>query len=139
MTLANSKNRQIQCTRERRGLILYLAADSGMRPKEYLAVADAAVRDQGVNATRAVERNGDKHPPYFGLRAPPPRRGYIARADYTQTVLSEPAHLIAVFDPNARRHVDDLSTSPYLAPHGVRWGPGDSFTPSARIAASFSR
>lgn len=59
--LANSKNRQIQCTRERRGLILYLAAASGMRPKEYLAVADAAVRDQGVNATRAVERNGDKH------------------------------------------------------------------------------
>ena len=35
-----------------------------------------------------------------------------------------PGHLIAVFDLKARRHVGDLSTSPYLAPHGVRWGPG---------------
>jgi hypothetical protein len=38
--LANSKNRQIQRTWERYRPILYLAADSGMRPQEYLAVAD---------------------------------------------------------------------------------------------------
>jgi integrase len=59
-TLANSKNRQIQRTWERYRPILYLAADSGMRPQEYLAVADAAVKDKGVYVTRAVERSGDK-------------------------------------------------------------------------------
>ena len=58
--LANSKNRQTQRTWERYRPILYLAADSGMRPQEYLAVADAAVRDKGVHVTRAVERSGDK-------------------------------------------------------------------------------
>jgi integrase len=58
--LANSKNRQIQRTWERYRPILYLAADSGMRPQEYLAVADAAVRDNGVHVARAVERSGDK-------------------------------------------------------------------------------
>jgi integrase len=58
--LANSKNQQIQRTWERYRPILYLAADSGMRPQEYLAVADAAVRDNGVHVARAVERSGDK-------------------------------------------------------------------------------
>lgn len=58
--LANSKNRQTQRTWERYRPILYLAANSGMRPQEYLAVADSAVRDKGVEVTRAVERGGDK-------------------------------------------------------------------------------
>jgi len=58
--LANSKNRRIQRTWERYRPVLYLAADSGMRPQEYLVVADAAVRDHGVHVTRAVERSGDK-------------------------------------------------------------------------------
>jgi DNA-binding beta-propeller fold protein YncE len=34
-----------------------------------------------------------------------------------------PGHLIAVFDLAARRHAGDFSTYPYLAPHGLRWGP----------------
>jgi YVTN family beta-propeller protein len=34
-----------------------------------------------------------------------------------------PGHLIAVFDLKARRHEGDFSTAPYLAPHGLRWGP----------------
>ncbi len=34
-----------------------------------------------------------------------------------------PGHLIAVFDLIARRHAGDFSTAPYLAPHGLRWGP----------------
>ena len=34
-----------------------------------------------------------------------------------------PGHLIAVFDLQARRHIGDISTAPYLAPHGLRWGP----------------
>jgi WD40 repeat protein len=34
-----------------------------------------------------------------------------------------PGHLIAVFDLEARRHAGDFSTYPFLAPHGLRWGP----------------
>jgi hypothetical protein len=34
-----------------------------------------------------------------------------------------PGHLIAVLDLVARRHAGDFSTCPYLAPHGLRWGP----------------
>jgi hypothetical protein len=34
-----------------------------------------------------------------------------------------PGHLIAVFDLAAERHAGDFSTYPYLAPHGLRWGP----------------
>ena len=34
-----------------------------------------------------------------------------------------PGHLIAVFDLHEQRHAGDLSTHPYLAPHGLRWGP----------------
>jgi DNA-binding beta-propeller fold protein YncE len=35
-----------------------------------------------------------------------------------------PGHLIALFDLRERRHTGDYSTYPYLAPHGLRWGPG---------------
>jgi integrase len=58
--LANSKNKQTQRTWERYRPILYLAADSGMRPQEYLAVADSSVKDKGVHVSRAIERNGKK-------------------------------------------------------------------------------
>ena len=34
-----------------------------------------------------------------------------------------PGHLIGVFDLVAWRHARDFSTYPYLAPHGLRWGP----------------
>jgi WD40 repeat protein len=34
-----------------------------------------------------------------------------------------PGHLIALFDLKARRHMGDFSTSPHVAPHGLRWGP----------------
>lgn len=35
-----------------------------------------------------------------------------------------PGHLIAVFDLTARRrHIGDFSIAPFLAPHGMRWGP----------------
>jgi DNA-binding beta-propeller fold protein YncE len=34
-----------------------------------------------------------------------------------------PGHLIAVIDLGAQRHAGDFSTYPYLAPHGLRWGP----------------
>jgi DNA-binding beta-propeller fold protein YncE len=34
-----------------------------------------------------------------------------------------PVHLIALFDLVEHRHAGDFSTYPYLAPHGLRWGP----------------
>jgi DNA-binding beta-propeller fold protein YncE len=34
-----------------------------------------------------------------------------------------PGHLIAVFDLAQRRHKGDFSVSPFIAPHGLRWGP----------------
>ena len=38
-----------------------------------------------------------------------------------------PGHLIAKFDLAARRHMIDLSTYPYLAPHSLRWGAAGRF------------
>ena len=58
--LANSKNRQTQRTWERYRPMLYLAADSGMRPQEYLAVADGSLKNKGVQVSRAIERSGRK-------------------------------------------------------------------------------
>jgi DNA-binding beta-propeller fold protein YncE len=34
-----------------------------------------------------------------------------------------PGHLIAVFELQLRRHIGDFSVAPFLAPHGMRWGP----------------
>ncbi len=56
--LANSKNRQTARTWERYRPMLYLAADSGMRPQETLAVAGANVFPNGVKVDRAIERGG---------------------------------------------------------------------------------
>jgi YVTN family beta-propeller protein len=36
-----------------------------------------------------------------------------------------PGHLVGRFDLRERRHAGDFSTYPYLAPHGLRWGPQD--------------
>jgi YVTN family beta-propeller protein len=36
-----------------------------------------------------------------------------------------PGHLVGRFDLQERRHAGDASTYPYLAPHGLRWGPED--------------
>jgi integrase len=58
--LANSKNPQIRRSWERYRPILYLAADSGMRPQEYLAISDSSLKDRGVQVSRAIERSGAK-------------------------------------------------------------------------------
>ncbi len=34
-----------------------------------------------------------------------------------------PGHQVAVIDLRARRHVDTFGVAPFLAPHGLRWGP----------------
>jgi integrase len=53
--LANSKNLQTQKTWQRYRPMLYLAVDSGMRPQEYLALANASIRDKGVEVDRALD------------------------------------------------------------------------------------
>ena len=56
--LANSRNRQIAKTWERYRPMLYLAADSGMRPQEYLVVARSSLTDKGVKVDRALDAGG---------------------------------------------------------------------------------
>jgi integrase len=56
--LANSRNALTARTWERYRPILYLAADSGMRPQEYLAVAKSAIDARGVHVTRAIDGGG---------------------------------------------------------------------------------
>lgn len=56
--LANSKNEQIARTWLRYRPILYLAADSGMRPQEYLALSNKNITDKGVLVDRAIDGIG---------------------------------------------------------------------------------
>lgn len=56
--LANSRNQQTARTWERYRPMLYLAADTGMRPQEYLVVPGANLVDQSVKIDRALERGG---------------------------------------------------------------------------------
>lgn len=58
--LANSKNRQTQKTWERYRPILYLAADTGMRPQEYLVLPEFNLLDASVKVDRALESSGLK-------------------------------------------------------------------------------
>lgn len=56
--LANPRNALTARTWERYRPILYLAADSGMRPQEYLGVAGSALDAKGVHVTRAIDGSG---------------------------------------------------------------------------------
>lgn len=58
--LANSKNAQIQKTWERYRPMLYLAADTGMRPQEYIVLPRSNLRDGGVEVDRALDAGGRK-------------------------------------------------------------------------------
>ena len=58
--LANSENKQTQQTWERYRPMLYLAADTGMRPQEYIVVPNCNLDDSGVKVDRALERGGRK-------------------------------------------------------------------------------
>lgn len=58
--LANSKNVQIARTWERYRPMLYLAVDSGMRPQEYLVVAQSSFTERGVTVERALDAGGRK-------------------------------------------------------------------------------
>jgi integrase len=57
--LANSKNGQTRRSWQRFRPMLYLAADSGMRPQEYIVVPNANLADKGIQVDRALERLGD--------------------------------------------------------------------------------
>lgn len=56
--LANSKNKLTARTWLRYRPMLYLAVDSGMRPQEYIALSQSALRENGVYIDRALEGGG---------------------------------------------------------------------------------
>ena len=56
--LANEKNQTIAKAWRRYRPMLYLAADSGMRPQEYIALSKTAVKDNGVHVDRALDGSG---------------------------------------------------------------------------------
>ncbi|MDF1600956.1 site-specific integrase [Mesorhizobium sp. YIM 152430] len=58
--LANHRNRQVARAWRRNRPMIYLAADTGMRPGEYLALPRFNVSRTEVKVDRAIERNGDK-------------------------------------------------------------------------------
>jgi len=58
--LSNSKNQQISSSWERYRPMMYLAADSGMRPQEYVVLSRASVKEDGVKVDRALEQGGYK-------------------------------------------------------------------------------
>lgn len=58
--LASSGNKQTARAWLRYRPMLYLAADSGMRPQEYLVITRENLRDGGVYVDRALERGGYK-------------------------------------------------------------------------------
>ena len=56
--LANGKNETLAKAWRRYRPMLYLAADSGMRPQEYIAAARTNLTDNGIKVDRALERLG---------------------------------------------------------------------------------
>lgn len=58
--LSQSENKQIAKAWRRYRPMLYLAADTGMRPQEYLVVARSGLHDGGIEVARAIERPGIK-------------------------------------------------------------------------------
>lgn len=61
--LANSKNQQIAESFERYRAMVYLAADSGMRPQEYLALPFGGLESNGVRVIQALDRSNQIGPP----------------------------------------------------------------------------
>lgn len=58
--LANATNPQIARSWRRYRPILYLAADSGMRPQEYLVIGKPHLGAGGIHVERALERGGKR-------------------------------------------------------------------------------
>ncbi len=65
--------------------MLYLAADSGMRPQEYLAIARSAITDKGVYVDRAIDGNGQS----ISVTKTPAGRRFIELSPETVAMLRE--------------------------------------------------
>jgi integrase len=61
--LASDKNFWIAKAWQRYRPMIYLVADSGMRPQEYLAIPDSDVLEKGVRITQALDRSNRIGPP----------------------------------------------------------------------------
>lgn len=61
--LANAKNSEIAAAWERYRPMIYLAADSGMRPQEYLALPPEGLDERGVKVLQALDRSNRIGPP----------------------------------------------------------------------------
>ncbi|WOS62050.1 tyrosine-type recombinase/integrase [Sinorhizobium fredii] len=61
--LANSKREDIAAAWARYRPMIYLAADSGMRPQEYLALPPSSLMEKGVNITQALNSSNEIGPP----------------------------------------------------------------------------
>ena len=81
--LANHKNPKLARAWRRYRPMLYLAADSGMRPQEYIVVPRSNIVDHGVQVDRALERLGE-----ISVTKTPAGRRFVEL-----TRLREPAHL----------------------------------------------
>lgn len=77
--LANSKNQQTQKRWERYRAMLYLAADSGMRPQEYIVVPECNLFEDGVQVDRALDRGGL----HISVTKTPAGRRFIELSDDT--------------------------------------------------------
>ena len=61
--LANSKKYEIAKAWERYRPMIYLAADSGMRPQEYLVLPESGIQEGGVRIFQALDRSSEIGPP----------------------------------------------------------------------------
>lgn len=77
--LANSRNAKVANAWERYRPMLYLAADSGMRPQEYLALARNSINDRGVYVARALDGSGSG----ISVTKTPASRRFIELSDQT--------------------------------------------------------
>lgn len=91
-SLANSKNKRIQSTWERYRAMLYLAADTGMRPQEYIVIPDFNVEPTGVKVDRALERGGMK----ISVTKTPAGRRFIELSPETLDLVQHYARNFAV-------------------------------------------
>lgn len=90
--LANSKNKQTARTWQRYRPMLYLAADTGMRPQEYLVIPKSNFATNGVKVDRALERGGYR----ISVTKTPAGRRFIELSDDTMDMVRHYAEHHAV-------------------------------------------
>jgi integrase len=112
--LANSTNRQIARTWERYRPILYLAADSGMRPQEYLALAKSAIQGHGVRVDRAIEGGSKK----ISVTKTPAGRRFIELSSHTLDMVRHYAEKKAI--PNEHDLVFPSANGSWQCPRNWR-------------------